>query len=52
MRFGYWQVSVTGVLSEKILNDFQLFFKRQPHKMVKHTQAICRQITDGLFECV
>ena len=25
---------------------------RQPHKMVKHTQTICRQIADELFECV
>ena len=22
------------------------------HKMVKHTQTICRQIADELFECV
>ena len=27
-------------------------FKRQYHKMVKHTQAIRRQIADKLFECV
>ena len=27
-------------------------FKRQPHKLVKHTQTICRQITDKLLECV
>ena len=26
-------------------------FKRQPHKMVKHTQTICRQISDELFKC-
>ena len=25
---------------------------RQSHKMAKHTQAIRRQITDELFECV
>ena len=23
-----------------------------PHKMVKHTQTICRQFVDELFECV
>ena len=27
-------------------------FKRQSHKMVKHTQAIRRQFADELFECV
>ena len=27
-------------------------FKRQSHKMAKHTQAIRRQIADKLFECV
>ena len=27
-------------------------FKRQPHKMVKHTKTIRRQITNELFECV
>ena len=27
-------------------------FKRQPHKMVKDTQTIRRQIADELFECV
>ena len=27
-------------------------FKRQPHKMVKHTQTIRRQIAYDLFECV
>ena len=26
--------------------------KRQSRKMIKHTQAICRQIADKLFECV
>ena len=26
--------------------------KGQPHKMVKHTQTIRRQIDDELFECV
>ena len=27
-------------------------FKRQSHKMAKHTQKIRRQIADELFECV
>ena len=27
-------------------------FKRQSHKMVKHTQTIRRQFADELFECV
>ena len=27
-------------------------FKRQPYKMVKHTQTIRRQAADELFECV
>ena len=27
-------------------------FKRQIHKMVKHTQTNRRQIADDLFECV
>ena len=26
--------------------------KHEPHKMVKHTQAIRRKIPDELFECV
>ena len=29
-----------------------LTFKRQSHKMVKHTQAIRRENADELFECV
>ena len=29
-----------------------LTFKRQPHKMVKHTQTIRRQFADELFRCV
>ena len=27
-------------------------FKRQPHKIVNHTQTIPRQFADELFECV
>ena len=27
-------------------------FKRQSHKMVKHTQTIRRQFADEFFECV
>ena len=32
--------------------SFYQLFKRQPHKMVKHTQTIRRQFPDELFECV
>ena len=32
--------------------DYNPPFKRQPHKMVKHTQTIRRQFADELFECV
>ena len=31
---------------------YVLPFMRQPHKMVKHSQTIRRQIADELFECV
>ena len=31
---------------------YTLPFKRQFHKMVKHTQTIRRQIVDELCECV
>ena len=35
------------------LSSLSIFnFKREPHKMVKHTQKIRRQIADELFECV
>ena len=34
-----------------LLQDLWLF-KRQPHKMVKHTQTIRRSFADELFECV
>lgn len=27
-------------------------FKRQPHRLVKHIQIICRQFADELLECV
>ena len=27
-------------------------FERHPHETVKHTQTICRQIANELFECV
>ena len=36
----------------KILPHLYQPFKRQSHKMVKHTQAICRQFPEELFECV
>ena len=39
--------------TEEVLRDWvPLPFKRQSHKMVKHTQAIRGQFTDELFECV
>ena len=37
--------------TNKIFNVF-LTFKRQSHKLVKHTQNICQQFADELFECV
>ena len=36
----------------KIYLANSLTFKRQSHKMVKHTQTIRRQFPDELFECV
>ena len=36
-----------------VTTHFQLHpFKRQSHKMGKHTQIIRRQIADELFDCV
>ena len=35
----------------KIITTKHLF-KRQPHKMVKQTKEIPRQIADELFKCV
>ena len=35
-----------------VYKRIQLPFKRQSHKMAKHTQSIRRQIDDELFECV
>ena len=45
MLFGgvFWNLSnIRWIVSAKIVNNFQTF-KRQLHKMVKHTQAIRRQ---------
>ena len=33
-------------------NKVFLPFKRQINKVAKHTQAICQQFADKLFECV
>ena len=33
-------------------HEISLPFKRQSHKMVKHTQTVRRQIADELFECI
>ena len=38
--------------NEKTWVTLGLPFKRQFHKMVKHTQTIRRQFPDELFECV
>ena len=36
-----------------VTTHFQLYpFKRQSHKMAKHTQTIRRQIANELFDCV
>ena len=47
---------ITGLYTPyKKPNDNLLYiksFKRQNHKMVKHTQTIRRQFADELFECV
>ena len=36
----------------KSSREIYYHFKRQSHKMVKHTQTIRRQFSDELFECV
>ena len=43
--------SLGPMLANIIMSELQPF-KRQNHKIVKHTQTICREITDKLFECV
>ena len=47
-------VASTAVPQQPIVNHICLIwlFKRQPHKVVKHTQTIRRQIADELFEYV
>ena len=45
----------TLVLSKKLFSLYihpAKLFKRQFHKMAKHTQKIRRQFADELFECV
>ena len=45
----------TLVLSKKLFSLYihpDKLFKRQFHKMAKHTQKIRRQFADELFECV
>ena len=37
---------------KKVAQSVTSPFKRQPHKMVKFTQTIRRQIAGELFECV
>ena len=51
------QVTITFLIKDPI-DEYELIsivwypFKRQPHKMVKHTQTIRRQAADELFERV
>ena len=40
------------MLNQCVLSHYYIPFKRQSHKMVKHTQTIRRQFPDELFECV
>ena len=46
----------SGNLSDCVSNEYscqkRYLYKRQFHKMVKHSQTIRRQIADELFECV
>ena len=39
-------------MSLKLIQVFFAPFKRQSHKMAKHTQTTLLQIADELFECV
>ena len=50
VRFSRIQVTVTVKFWEQRAPLWP--FKRQFHKMVKHTQTIRRQIAGELFECV
>ena len=50
-RFHYKSIWKTSV-KIKEWKQFNYAFKRQYHKMVKHTQTIRRQIADELFEWV
>ena len=46
----------SGNLSDCVSNEYscqkRYLYKRQFHKMVKHSQTIRRQIANRLFECV
>ena len=46
------RLKVTRVLCILINGVIGYSFKRQSHKMAKHTQTVCRQIADELFEGV
>ena len=46
------RVVISNITLFDITYSIDLPFKRQIHKMVKHTQTNRRQIADDLFECV
>ena len=48
----FYQFSNKAIKFNQILWTTCKPFKRQPHKMVKHTQTIRRQFVNKLFECV
>ena len=58
--WNYWKYDLIGYLNTESRSDqsvdqncwnFQSY-ERQPHKMVKHTQTIRRQIADECFEYI
>ena len=48
----WYQKIFFGICNTAVLTFVFYPFKRQPHKMVKHTQTIRRLFADKLFECV
>ena len=47
----YWKILVLWLdKHQKIFKSYP--FKRQSHRMVKHTQTIRRQFADELFKCL
>ena len=47
-----WLSSLYSTFKSKISTYSNKPFKRQPHKMVKHTQTIRQQFANKLFEYV